>query len=1002
MDEFSICIVKEIPEEHSAHIVHHELALNVDDKVKWVERKRGRVRESQPDREYDERRTHQREGLFQSISSKPIYDAWNTMDGDEGRRTFPNYCDLFNIVMRSRKGSRNKPANIRKTFYEQIPTSIQAEESLYTQIRSFRDYKCGKICVEPYVGSISIDPTYSDFTMQMRAPLHRKKCDAFPGENLYESALRGYFTIDVPKQKGIGISHSVQTDNIIESVVGESGITSRQFQEISRLGEGHPLKIIYANMLIDFRVEEVLRGMQAYSCKTYGTFDGMIDEQNLVRKLAWRIRKIMSYDDRVHYDFKKKEKIFLDEWKGKIEQQGGIINSPAKFSTYERNLSVLRSQFQSQYSFDIATEGPLWRSHIQTADGRVNVEDWLKWMFKVKYCGDSRYYSDNSFNQYEGAIKRIANEDWMEWKKRILIIIIALFLENNECLEYGRKHWYSTILQACLDLDPQVIRYFREKVGTEAMCGVEISDPTSDLGNYGERSSRTVSYVEMKWDCDEIRADAPIRAINWDVIEKNNILFLQQGFGAVSKGTDEYFDDISVHAFLSYSTFNREGRNLKIHWNYDDEWKKPKRFYSYHYKITREESVINNFFGKNVYEVGGRKYPYPYTEIAPHTREYLQETLMVGNVRERYNGVSERWKWVENELQIRGTIDRVDANFNDRCFISEWGRCVYFEFGRLTHMLFRRVTSEGPHPMFSNFEKDDILDKMNYVIPIRYPATLADALLDAIADIEGSQRLTVDALFYVTHAVDKIAALVDVLPFFKRVVDSSNRQSMYSLNIIPLLLTLSPYGMMRENKIPILIYTEQGVRMIPVSVNNVKSSQNISDWGMYLEGFMSRESGEMTLTEKEQAIKLAFLKYYSDLKIDNRFFQHRRQYKLEMLESWIGVNCRGYVDVLLQMIPIRTPKRGFLLLALCDSSEVYPYVVARVRRLFESVLASNHGIILINVDNSEVVHDKLTDVSISKYSKLEGDQPAIIWLMQTENSKFGNKHMIAKLMNDIA
>nr|QCY50060.1 VP2 [Palyam virus] len=1002
MDEFSLCIVKEIPEQHSAHIVHHELALSEEDKVKWTEKKRGRIKKDQSNREYDERRTHQREGLFQLISTKPIYDAWNIIDGDEGRRTFPNYCDLFNIVMRSRKGPRNKPANIKRTYYEHIPTSIQAEESLYTQIRSFRDYKCGKICVEPYVGSISVDPTYSDFTMQMRVPLHRKKCDAFPGENLYQSALRGHFTIDVPKQRGLGASYSVQTDNIIESVVGESGITSRQFQEISRLGEGHPLKIIYTNMLIEFRVEEELRGMQAYSCKTYGTFDGMIDEQSLTRKLTWRVRKIMSYDERDLYDFKNKEKAFLDEWKRKIEQQGGIINSPAKFSTYDQNLSVLKTQFQSQYNFDITTGGPLWQAYVQTAGGRINVEDWLNWMFKVKYCGDSRYHSDDRIVRYERGIKRIAIEDWMEWKKRILMIVIALVLENNGCLEYGRKHWYSTILQACLDLDPQVIRYFREKVGAEAVCGVEISDPTSDLGNYSNRSSRTVSYVEMKWECDEIRTDAPIRAINWDILEKNNVLFIQQGFGVVSKNTDGYFDDISVHAFLSYSTFEREGRNLKIHWIYDEEWKKPKRFYSYHYKITREESIMNNFFGNNVYEVKGRKYPYPYTEIAPHTREYLQETLMIGNVREPYDGVNERWKWAENELQMRGTIDRVNANFNDRCFVSEWGRCIYFEFGRLIHLLFRRITSKGPDPMFSDFEKDSRLEKMNYIIPTRNPSTLADALLDAIADIEGSQRLTVDALFYVTHAVDKVAALVNVLPFFKKLVDSSTRQSMYSLNMIPLLLILSPYGKIKENKVPVLIYTEQGMRMIPVSVDHVKSSQNISDWGMYLEGFMTEESGETLLTEKEQMIKIAFLRYYSELKIDNRFLQHRRQYKLEMLESWIGVNCRGYVDVLLQMIPIRTPKRGFLLLALCDRSEVYPYVVARARRLFESVLTSNLGIVLINVDNDEVIHDKLIDISVSRYSKLEGDQPAVIWLIQTENSKFGNKHMIAKLMNDIA
>nr|QCU80247.1 VP2 [Palyam virus] len=1015
MEDFSICVVKEIPEEHGAQIVAHEIASSEEGRITFDYNREERTRklawrkreEKQEDlkRVYNEERTHLREGLYQRRYDIDFIKIWGQAEGEIDRRTYPNYCDLFNIVMRSRDGKQNKPENVGTSYYTKIPTVIQVEESLYTQIRSTKDYKCGKVCIEPYFGITSMDPLFSDYTMQIRVPRHRKNCDPFTGECLYEVALRNYFSIDVPKQRGVGVSYAVEEDSGLRTKVTENGITSRQFQEVERLGEDHPLKKIYNNMLTTFNVDKVLEGMHRYSQDAYGTYQNIESDDDIKRKIGWQVKRLLTSDRREEYDFKKKEKQFVDEWCEKIQSRGATLTKDAEFSVYDGELGKLKENFNREFSFDITTSGERWRAFTteEKRHGRpVDVRVWLRWMFKVKYVGTTKYYDEPITYLHQSDIETCVSEYRSEWKKRILLVVAAISECEKNCLEVNRSKWYSPVLQACLDLDPtikaQFVKYFKK----ELTCGLELIDPTANLGNYGGRASMRVSYVQMKWESDEVRFDAPIRAVNWNVMEENNNFFIKGGFELVSKNSDSYFDDHSVHKFISYGDFKREGRSLLVTWNQDEDWIKPQRFYSYHYRLVREDSKSNTFFGRTIYEVEGRKIPFPFTEFAPHSREYIQESMLIGAARRAAEMPHEKWKWMENEMNRRGVTRRADLDFNRACFVSQWGKGFLYEFTRFVRFIIKRITEPGPHPFFSKYEHDEILTEMGYENIVIQGGSIADCILEGISMIRGSRRVTTDALFYITHAKDKVLAIFEVFPFLRKSCDRKDRMSMYSLNIIPILLFLSPYGSLRMNKVPILIYTENGLRMLPVSVFNVKPSQNMSDWLMYLEAFMSVEAGQVILTEKEEAIQSSFLRFYSSIEVESRFYPETRKYKLEALESWIGVNCLGYYDVFVQMVPIRSPRRGFFFIILGDDLNFKFYVIARLRRVYESVWDSCHGIIFIDMITQQHDSEALKDIHYSKYLKIEGDQEANVWLVRTENSKLGNRHMIAKLMNNIS
>nr|QCU80240.1 VP2 [Palyam virus] len=1008
MDEFSIARIRRFEEDRLAYILLHEVSLDDENKVNALERiglnddKHRKARKDGRRPQYitwDETLTHQRKGLFQHAADLEMIKAWNRIEGDNVKRTFPRHPNLLDIVLRSQNISKTD-INSNSKWYRRIPLSTQLNEDIYSQVHTYFDYECGKISIEPYCGRTILSPQYADHMMFLRCAIHDGKCPNLNVEVLYESLLRNHFSIEVPNQKGVGRAFSIIRNDgkIVE--IGQGGISSNIFQSV-KSDRTHPLTQIYESMLINFDVKRVLVSMQNYSLRSYGTYDEILSDYELERKLGWRVKLIESFEREGPFYHQFED--FKREWVQKLEDRRAVIDSEAVFSSYDGELATLRDQQREKYGQDISTQGAHWQAYreiLRLRSKNTKVLDWLEWIFLARFLG---CYPDNIAKfeplQREKLVE-IANEARHPWLRRILYIVSATIMEEGGCVTLGKKKWYSTILQACIDLNPRVLEECRQKLAFEVSCGLEAVDPTTNLGSYSDREVLSVSYIEMGWDGDQMLNGNQIDCINVDTFDHNEENFIQGGWGAVSKGADGYFDDIKVHDFPQLSGFEKKDRNILVTLNNDDDWKKPKRFTSYKFRIKKEDSIRLRVGSRDIYEVKGRKYPFPFSEFGPHTRTYMLEKMLTGRTRYATEEPDEKWLWMKNELRERGAQRRAGRDWVG-CNVSEWSYIYLNELSRLLQFVIKRVYRVGPHPPFSKFEDDEWLRKMNYEIPDLRPRDICEAISASLEKVCDFPNVTREQLFFLAHSTNKVEAFIEIFPKMRGLIESNTAISFYSLNIFPILLTVSPYGRFTDNYIPIIVNTDFGMKVIPGSTYNVKSDQNMSDWLMYLESVLDEKQGSRYLTDHEQNIKKAFLKYYEYVPIETRFNRAASKYKMEMLESWVGVNCLGYFDVVAQIVPIRAPKKGFILVVLSDDVKPLSYVHARLMRMFSHVWASCRGVHIIDARAGKLASGNVGDSKVVQYKRIDMDQNVDVWILTAPNVTFGNKHMITKLLSKV-
>nr|BCR31609.1 VP2 protein [Palyam virus] len=991
MDEFSIASIKSFDPQRLAQILQHEIVVSKELRVDDIEINEGRRTRRKAKRVvWNEERTNGRSGLFQHNNNIEMSVAWNRVEGDQERKTFPKYVDILNITTRS---------DDKKTLYSRLSKDLQVDESIYNQIQSYFDFECGKITVEPYCGRSIVSPIYVDHCFQIRAPIHDDLCPDVEAERVYESALRGNFSIDVPNQKGIGRSYSVVSYEGNKITVGASGLSSNVFQNV-RNNPRHPLTRIYNSMLTRFEVDNVINAMQDYAVQSYGGYQDLLSKEELKRKLNWRIIQITQFE--INHQ-NEALSAFQHKWRN-IFQRRDVnfnINSEAKFSSYDGDLQTLVTESE-RMGHNIKTTGAQWMKYkdfrVQNRLG-IMVNDWLEWIYNIKEMG---MYDENMLDFTPFTFSKLYNyarEDNPPWRKRIQYVVIAIIIANGGCVALSRNRWYSPILQCCMDLDPQVLNEIKKKFDIDVTCEIELNDPTSDLGPYALRSSNTVAYVEMKWEGDLFLDNNWIECGDQDIIDENNESFINIGWGGVSKSTDSYFKDVEVHNFPKLAEYKRAGRNIEVIFD-ETEWRHPKRFRSYKFRIKVEEVMKFSFQTREVYEVLGQKYPHPFGEWAPHIRTYMTENLFTGMVRDKTPEPNEKWKWVESEYRKRGSLRRLARDW-DGCHVSNWSTCEMFETRRLLIFLLRRISQPGPHPLFSKFDDEDWLESKGYDLGKGVPMDMCDCVNIAVSSVLNFENFNREKQFFFIHAMNRIEALKEIEPKFTAMLTSTTRLSMYALNLLPILMTMIPYGRITEGYIPIIIYTDVGMRVIPVSVTNVKNAQNMSDWAMYLEAYMSEGEAQANLTDYENKIRDAFINFYNSLKVESRYERMNRKYKLESLESWIGANCMGYFDCYTQMIPIKSPKRGFIFLVLTDSVKAMGHVTARLRKMFPHVWNSCRGVHIIDLRKGESVVGMNIDTQIKRYKRIDIDDQIDVWIISASNATFGNKHMLTKLLNKV-
>nr|BAQ23258.1 outer capsid protein VP2 [Bunyip Creek virus]BCR31589.1 VP2 protein [Palyam virus] len=1005
MDEFSVARIRRFEEDRLAYILLHEVSVDDENKVNRLDDEQNQFRQRRGLQQqvlWDETLTHQRKGLYQHAADLDMIKSWNMVEGDGEKRTFPRHPNLLDIVLRSQNGGEVGVGKKGKEngWYKRIPLSVQLEEDVYSQIHTYFDYECGKISVEPYCGRAIMSPQFADQMMFLRGVVHSGKCHELNVEILYEALLRGHFSIEVPNQKGVGRAYSIITNDRGVIEIGQGGISSSIFQSVKN-NRSHPLTQIYESMLVTFNVKRVLISMQNYALRSYGTYDEILSDYELEKRLEWRIKLIESFER--EGPFKRQFETFKTEWTRKLEERRAVIDSEAVFSVYDGELATLRDDQKSKYGQEISTQGAQWQAYKEILRSRsktTKVLDWLEWIYLARYLGR---YPENiaNFEPFERErLEEIANEARHPWMRRILYVVAAIIIEEGGCVTLGRRKWYSTILQACIDLNPRVLDECRQKLNFEVSCGLEATDPTTNLGSYSERDVLSVSYVEMQWVGDQMLDGNEIDCTDVDVLDSNEESFIATGWSAVSKNTDSYFNDIKVHDFPQLSKFEQKGRNILVTLKRDEEWNKPKRFSSYMFRIKIEDSVKIRIGDHDVYEVKGRKYPYPFSELGPHTRTYMLESMLTGQTRIMTKEPNEKWLWIKNEFQQRGAQHRVGSEW-EGCGASEWSHIYLNEMARLLQFTLRRICEVGPHPPFSKFEDDKWLDSMNYHIDNLKPRDLCDAISMALVKVCNFPLATREQLFYIAHSINKVEAMIEVFPKIRNLINDHTVISFYSLNIIPILLTVIPYGRIVDNHIPIIIHTDVGMRVIPGSTYNVKSGQNMSDWLMYLESVVDRRQGSRNLTNHEREVKSAFLRYYEHVIIKSRFSRAALKYKLEMLESWVGINCSGYFDSMVQVVPIRSPKKGFVLLILSDDTKPLAYIHARLLRMFSHVWTSCRGIHIIDVRKGELADGCVGDSRVVQYRRIDMDQSVDVWVLTAPNATFGNKHMITKLLSKV-
>nr|QCU80250.1 VP2 [Palyam virus] len=991
MDEFSIASIKSFDPQRLAQILQHEIVVSKELRVDNIEVNEGRRARRKAKRVvWNEERTNGRSGLFQHNNNIEMSVAWSRVEGDQERKTFPKYVDILNITTRS---------DDKKTLYSRLPKDLQVDESIYNQIQSYFDFECGKITVEPYCGRSIVSPIYVDHCFQIRAPIHADSRPDVEAERVYESALRGNFSIDVPNQKGIGRSYSVVSYEGNKIIVGASGLSSNVFQNV-RGNPRHPLTRIYNSMLTRFEVDNVINAMQDYAVQSYGGYQDLLSKEELKRKLNWRVIQMTQFE--INHQ-NEALSAFQHKWRN-IFQRRDVnfnINSEAKFSSYDGDLQTLVAESE-RMGHNIKTTGAQWMKYkdfrVQNRLG-IMVNDWLEWIYNIREMG---MYDENMLDFTPFTFSKLysyAREDNPPWRKRIQYVVVAIIIANGGCVALSRNRWYSPILQCCMDLDPQVLNEIKKKFDVDVTCEIELNDPTSDLGPYALRSSNTVAYVEMKWEGDSFLDNNWIDCGDQDIIDENNESFINIGWGGVSKSTDSYFKDVEVHNFPKLAEYKRAGRNIEVIFD-ETEWQHPKRFRSYKFRIKVEEVTKISFQTREVYEVLGQKYPHPFGEWAPHTRTYMTENLFTGMVRDKTPEPNEKWKWVENEFRKRGSLRRLAREW-DGCHVSNWSACEMFETRRIPGFGRRRRGEGGGHPLGSGCGDGDWLESKGYDLGKGVPADMCDCINAAVSSVLNPENFNRDTQLFSLHALLPISEFPGSEPKFTAMLASTTRLSMYALNLLPILMTMIPYGRITEGYIPIIICTDVGMRVIPVSVSNVKNAPNSRDPAMYLEAYMSEGEAQANLTDYENKIRNAFINFYNSLNVESRYERMNRKYKLESLESWIGANCMGYFDCYTQMIPIKSPKRGFIFLVLTDSVKAMGHVTARLRKMFPHVWNSCRGVHIIDLRNGESVVGMNIDTQIKRYKRIDIDDQIDVWILSASNATFGNKHMLTKLLNKV-
>ncbi|AJU57293.1 VP2 [Orbivirus alphaequi] len=374
--------------------------------------------------------------------------------------------------------------------------------------------------------------------------------------------------------------------------------------------------------------------------------------------------------------------------------------------------------------------------------------------------------------------------------------------------------------------------------------------------------------------------------------------------------------------------------------------------------------------------------PCAIAELGLHCSTYIYQDLLVGANRGEYVKDAKELVWFD----IANTNYNITRPF-DRCWPSS---CAEAELSLRFHLITKIFTRyRGERTSFVDIINE--LSERGYV-KHNFPS-YKHYYLSVIQTVFEDQR-AIDPLDFcaMISRNETRESTLKGFSMFAAIVKSERLIDTLFLNfLLWIVFEMENVDVSAANKRhPLLISHEKGLRLIGVDLFNGALSISTGGWIPYLERICSEEKAQRRLNADELKIKSWFLTYYMNLSLERRA-EPRMSFKFEGLTTWIGSNCGGVRDYVVQALPMRKPKPGLLMVIYGDDGD------ARwVEWAMKNFTAVDGSLGFIYIDRHKLVNKsdfRVREMKIYNRGRLDR-----LILISSGHYTFGNKFLMSKLL----
>ncbi|ALM00053.1 major outer capsid protein [African horse sickness virus 1] len=690
-------------------------------------------------------------------------------------------------------------------------------------------------------------------------------------------------------------------------------------------------------------------------------------------------------------------------------------------------------RFSRIYNMNIDPNGKLWIEHKQTVSEQLKkkqeenrapltvqidgvhiradetygtVDHWVEWVVDTIMLRETeKMIKDYRFKKLKRE-ELISGMNKLEDGLRCIVycLILALYDYYEGDIEGFKK---GTIASSIVETVSQMFPNFRSdiidkfgislKVKTEAE---ELFLPKNMKSSMNVGEERGYKY-KFGWKDNEERVMSDYGEILTESVE---ILFKKllkgEKWKIIVDDPQTYFED-DLFVDRANKIFSRGGQtvnqliSIKVNAqsnNVEGTTYFSKRFVSYwfrieHFSITtakKRTDIRDKKTEYNEFDFEDFK-PACIGELGIHASTYIYQDLLVGKSRGERVKDAKELVWMDLSL----------ANFGcSRCYDRCWpASCVEAEISLryylVTSIFARYLNREGLSFSKILISLKDFSDRLWFpTYKHFYVAVVQKVLRD-------DRRLDYVLFCSRVSAITTRRATLMEFSTFKQMVGSTRLLDTLFLNfLLWIIFEQENIDVDFANKWhPLLISTEKGLRVIAVDVFNSSLTLSTSGWLPYLERICSESAMDRALTADEINLKRWFVDYYMELKLERRA-EPRMSFKSEALITWIGSNCGGVTDYVVQLLPVRKPKPGLLVVVYSeDGGEKWAEWALR------DYLEIDGSLGLVFITRKAVKNkSKLGVRDLKIYNRGRVDR---LILISSGVYTFGNKFLFSKLLSKI-